>query len=628
MDEGHIGKPVSVCLPITAMEGMEEARDALSVLLCSPDVHSLLIRGPSGTGKSVAARSISRLSDMGVIEIPQNITREQLFGSIDIETAMRTGRRVVSESVLGRADGKILVVDNANLLPEDILQSIVNAVSDGMVMAEVDGVSVNSALDAKLICTMDPNEGELSDHILDRFDMCVITSTEEDTVRRKNVVRMNLAYESDPDGFIESMSESENKLRERIESATPETVDVTDSLMSTIAEVCSNMYVEGHRGDMSVLNVSCALSSLNGKDFVGQDELKEAVSLCLQHRRREPPDEEDSPPPEQSPEQEESDDEQSPEVEGSDAHSTEGEGQNADGDDGDGDGESHDGGQGEKVFAIGESFDVRDFVPPEDRFNKNRRSGKRDLSRSTDSSGRMIGNRIPVGMTKDIALCATIRAAAPYQTIREHKGLAIALRKEDLREKVRIRKKGTRLLFVVDGSGSVGAHDRMVSVKGAILSMLDDAYRRRDEVGLVVFRGDRAETVLPMTRSVLTAYKCLQDVPTGGRTPLIEGLKQGYSILSHEADMGYEPVMVILTDGRGNSNSEGRKPTKEEFNHMAETLRDSGIRMIIIDTETGYVRFGKATELSNAIGAQYMRLEELNAEHLSESIRTAMKLFE
>ena len=160
------------------------------------------------------------------------------------------------------------------------------------------------------------------------------------------------------------------------------------------------------------------------------------------------------------------------------------------------------------------------------------------------------------------------------------------------------------------------------------MSMLDDAYRRRDEVGLVVFRGDRAETVLPMTRSVLTAYKCLQDVPTGGHTPLIEGLKQGYSILSHEADMGYEPVMVILTDGRGNSNSEGRKPTKEEFDHMAETLRDSGIRMIVIDTEAGYVRFGKATELSNAIGAQYMRLEELNAEHLSESIRTAMKLFE
>ncbi len=617
-------------MPLMAMSEVSDIVDSFACLLCSDDVRTLLISGPSGTGKSVAARSITGICpDRELIEIPQGVTREQLFGSVDIEKAISTGKRVCMDSILGRADGNIIMVDDVNLLSEDVLMPLLNAVCEGAVRAELGGVSVDSALDCILIATMNPDEGTLDPHIMDRFDMYVTMGSVDDEDVRKRIVLNNLEYESDPIAFCRRYESDEAALRERIDSACVGGVSVSDEYLGFISKICKEMYVDGHRGDVSVLNVACALSALNGRSHAGLDELKEAARLCLQHRRREPP--EDSPePPEQQQEPDDDDETDEPrDRDGDGQHDDPSDQQSEPRDDHDGDDgtEQQPSEGGDTVFAIGDTFDVRDYVPPESRDNRNRKSGKRDMSRSTDRTGRAIGDRLPVGTPNDIALVASIRAAAPYQSIRDHDGMAVALRKEDLREKVRIRMKGTRLLFVVDGSGSVGAHDRMVAVKGAILSMLEDAYRRRDEVGLVIFKDSSAEEVLPMTRSVLTAYRHLQELPTGGHTPLIAGLRKGYEILSKEAEKGNEPVMVVLTDGRGNVGPDGGKQTPEQLQAVCDVLRDSGIRIIVVDTEVGLIRFGRSAVLSGLLDAEYTMLEDLDARTLSESIREAMRIF-
>ena len=200
-------------MPLASMSGTDDIRDAFMCLLCSPDLRTLLITGPPGTGKSAAARSIAGFApDKKIIEIPQNVTREQLFGSVDIEEAIKTGRKVTADSVLGRADGNILIADNANLLPADVFQPLLNAVSDGIVKAEIGGVSVDSVCDSVLICTMDPEEGGLSPHMLDRFDMCIVTSASEDESVRKEIIRNNLEYERDPSGFMAAYSVSEAEI--------------------------------------------------------------------------------------------------------------------------------------------------------------------------------------------------------------------------------------------------------------------------------------------------------------------------------------------------------------------------------------------------------------------------------
>ena len=616
--------------PISAVHKGDRIRQAISFGLISPDVHSILIRGPPGTGKSVAARGVSCITDLRIVEIPVGTTREQLLGSVDIEFAVREGRRKVSDSILSRADGGIMIADNVNLLSSDILLEILDSLERGYYHGEVGGITSEGGVDSLLVATMDPDEGDLGEHILDRFDICVDVEPMSFQEDRREVIRRVLDFERDPVSFSRRYSEDDDAIRVRIDRSDCISVEVPDGFHSMISAICTEMHTEGHRGDVAVLNVMRASAAFDGREVVNRNDLKRAVMLCLQHRRRDmPPEAESEPEPpeeplEQPPDDESQDRDQPPDDQGEQVQS---ETQVSDGD-GDGDSEEGDGGQAsERTFAVGEQFDVTDYIPPESRGSRNRRSGRQDTSISKDGSGRAVGYIIPRGKVRDVALVASIRAAAPYQLTRDHHGLAVVLENGDLRERVRVRRKGTTVLFVVDGSGSMGAQNRMVAVKGAILSMLTDAYRRRDSVGLVIFRGDGAETVLPPTRSVQIACRSLEALPTGGRTPLSSGLREGYRILRRDAESGLEPVMVVLTDGKGNVGDGSDRPASQVLSETAGVIADSGIRTIVVDTEVGLVRFGKALDLAAMMESSYVQLEDLNAEHLSASVRSALSLF-
>jgi len=218
------------------------------------------------------------------------------------------------------------------------------------------------------------------------------------------------------------------------------------------------------------------------------------------------------------------------------------------------------------------------------------------------------------GGVKDVALAATLRAAAPHQKERGRSGSGILVLRGDLREKVREGREGNLILFVVDASGSMAARRRMSAVKGAILSLLADAYQRRDKVGLVSFRGEGAQLLLPPTSSVELAAPRLEELPTGGRTPLAAGLEKAAEVLKRAElqDAERRSLLVLLTDGRATA---GPDPCR-----AAAGLRALGVASVVVDTEEGYVRLGMAGEVAGALDGRCLRLEDLRADSLVELV--------
>jgi magnesium chelatase subunit D len=275
----------------------------------------------------------------------------------------------------------------------------------------------------------------------------------------------------------------------------------------------------------------------------------------------------------------------------------------------------------ETVFEMGESYQIKQ-LSPEFRRNNREGSGRRSKTLTGSKKGRYIKSTIPHEKTTDIAFDATLRAAAPYQLVREDNGNSVIIYDSDIRRKIREKKIGNLVLFVVDASGSMGAQQRMVASKGAVLSMLMDAYQKRDRVGLIAFKGEGAELILPPTSSVELAQKYLQELPTGGKTPLSHGLMKGYETIQAELRKHPDtcPFMVLISDGRANVSMDGEPPV-QETKTIASLFRKEGIQSAVIDTENSMVKFGLAREISSALGARYMALEELKADSIVEAVR-------
>jgi Mg-chelatase subunit ChlD len=236
-----------------------------------------------------------------------------------------------------------------------------------------------------------------------------------------------------------------------------------------------------------------------------------------------------------------------------------------------------------------------------------------------------------MGKSDDIAFDATLRAAAPYQkrraSEREQNGLAFSIKKDDLQRKVRVRLTANLVIFVVDASWSMAVAERMAATKGAILSLLTDAYQRRDRVGLVVFQKDHANLVLQPTNSVQLARRALQDIPVGGKTPLSAGLLLAYEVIKREqiSHPDVMPLMIILTDGAGNVSMSGEVPPQEEAHQIAKQIAEEDIRSVVINMEHAAFDQGLAQSLADHLNAPCYSLSELKAENLYETVRAEMK---
>ncbi len=640
--------------PFSAVVGLDDLRLALIVNAISPAVGGVLVRGEKGTAKSTIVRALAALlppvetlegcrfscavGDVDcpdvvlhgvsverparLVELPVGASEDRLVGSLDLERALTTGVSAYEPGLLAAAHRGVLYVDEVNLLHDHLVDLLLDAAALGTSYVEREGVSVRHAARFLLVGTMNPEEGELRPQLLDRFGLTVQVAATREPVERAEVVRRRLAYEAAPAEFAARWAAADAELASRIADARdllPKVV-LSDHALQEITTVCAAFDVDGLRADLVTAKAALALAAWAGRSDVTTEDVRTAARLALPHRRRRTPfeapglDEDqlqdalDSVPPEEGPDDDGDGGGSRPPAASSELPPPPG-----------ADVRTHEGGEPAasselppppgadvRTQAPGETFRTVQLTVP----GVNKRggaAGRRSLAEG--GTGKLTGSRLPVGRLRSLHLMATLRAAAPNQPFR--------VRPQDLREAVREGREGNLVLFVVDASGSMAARQRMSAVKGAVLSLLTDAYQRRDKVALISFRGATAELVLPPTSSVDAAATRLTELPTGGRTPLSAALLRAAEVLRVEAvrDPARRALVVVVTDGRHTS---GASPEL-----AAAHLARSGAACVVVDCESGPVRLGLASLLGEQLGGRALRLEELSAEALTSVVKAA-----
>ena len=662
MPHGRV--PVTTGYPFSAVVGLEDLRLALVVNAVSPSVGGVLVRGEKGTAKSTIVRALAALlpplcvveqcrfscdpaaPDLAcpdgphdgapavtrsarLVELPVGASEDRLVGSLDLERALTEGVRAYEPGLLAQAHRGVLYVDEVNLLHDHLVDLLLDAAALGTSYVEREGVSVRHAARFLLVGTMNPEEGELRPQLLDRFGLTVEVAATRDPAERAEVVRRRMAYEADPEGFAAAWAADDAALAAHIAAARQRLpgVRLGDQALREVTTVCASFGVDGLRADLVTAKAAVALAAWAGRDEVTTEDVRTAARLALPHRRRRTPfeapglDEQQLDDALSSVEPEEGPDDPDGGPDGPGGTPPRGDGSAEPGPSSDqaadSAGASEQGGEqepspaaasGERTDAPGDPYRTVSLQVP----GVNRRSGAAGRrSRAHGGSGKLTGARLPAGRLQALHLSATLRAAAPHQRARGRDGTGVLLRSTDLREAVREGREGNLVLFVLDSSGSMAARARTAAVKGAVLSLLLDAYQRRDKVGLVTFRGSEATLALPPTSSVEAAAVLLTALPTGGRTPLSAGLLRAAEVLRVEAvrDPGRRALVVVVTDGRHTSGPDPELATV----HLA----GSGAACVVVDCESGPVRLGLAAELGRRLGGVSLRLEQLSAESLT-----------
>ncbi|WP_445258174.1 VWA domain-containing protein [Nocardioides aurantiacus] len=626
----------AVLPPIDVYAGDRFSVDPADPAATSPD-------GPFGTETETIVRPVR------LVELPVGATEDRVLGSLHLERALSHGKVEYEPGLLARAHRGILYVDEVNLLHDHLVDLLLDAAAMGQVTVERDGVSVEHAARFVLIGTMNPEEGELRPQLLDRFGLTVEVAAPREPALRAEVVRRRMAYDADPVAFTARYRDADRALTERVETARERLAKVrlTESALMKIAEVCATFEVDGLRADIVTARTAVAHAAWEGRDEVTRADIRRAALLTLPHRRRRNPfdapglDEDlldqilgdDELPPE-PPEGRAPDEPQGP-PEDDTPDQAQADGPRDEAGEGDSDQAPTDDTLAETPAesdvepsvtppAVTESGStVRATAPYRPRLLKVQGLGEGEAgrrSRALASTGRRVGARRPDGPTGSLHLVETLLAAAGKQSSRGRTTGRVELRNEDLRVAVREGREANLVLFCVDASGSMAARKRMSQVKAAILSLLLDAYRRRDKVGLVTFRGAEATVALPPTRSVDIAAARLDEVPAGGRTPLAEGLLEAARVLTRERmrDPRLRPLLVLVTDGRAT----GGKDAVARSQQAAEYVAGLGVTTVVIDGESGPLRLGLALRLAELLRAEHLSVAEVSAEALAGTVRS------
>ena len=640
--------------PFTAVVGQEQAKKALLLALVNPRTGGLLISGNRGTAKSVLVRAAAPFTPTGsLVELPLGATDDMVFGSLDVDAALRDGERRLRHGLLHRAAHTLIYMDEVNLLREEVLKSVLESASAGMFSLERDGVSAVEEISCIPVGTMDPAEGVLSPVLLDSFGMFAAMDDVEEMEQRAEIARRVLAFERAPKAFCRAYAQQEAELQQKAARAREmlPAVEVSHAILHLAAQYAARALCVGNRAEIYLVEAARALAALAGRIYVMPQDIEEAALFVLAHRmsrkkeqreessrQQKEPQEQEQPQEQQVEPQEESEDEaeDAPQEERTDdaltRDATGGESKEQEDDRGEAQEEAQtdaeqtppaDGDSGgedtDETHSI-EAVMARLSLLRETVCGRKGKSGRRTIMQLDVPAGRPWRTSLPRrGRRIDLAFAATLRAAAPYQRQR-HGEQAVVIRAEDLRVWIRARRAAANILFLVDASGSMGAKERMKMVKGAVLALLREAYQKRDRVGLIAFRRTSAETLLPMTRSVELAEKELRSLPTGGKTPLAEGLAAALKMMDELARKeGAETVLVLVTDGRTNVSAAGK--AKEEALRAAEEIARRDAHCIVLDTEKSFPKVGLAPEIAQRMNAGYATLERLCAEGVLEVVR-------
>ncbi|MEV0328055.1 magnesium chelatase subunit D family protein [Micromonospora echinospora] len=586
-----------------------------------------------------------------LVELPVGASEDRVLGALHLERALSEGVTAYDPGLLAGAHRGLLYVDEVNLLHDHLVDVLLDAAAMGRATVEREGVSVTHAARFVLVGTMNPEEGELRPQLLDRFGLTVEVAASRDPQVRAEVMRRRLAYEADPDAFAARYADADAALGERVAEARAllPKVELDDDTVLRIAALCAAAQVDGMRADLVIARTAMAHAAWCGRTDVQVGDVRVAARLALPHRRRrnpfDPPQQDEAeleralheagldepPPPPEDPEPPEGpdgpggpDDPDGPEDPGGPGGA--GPDDSTTGDETPPDGQRT-GGEPAGPSGSGPAADTPPTpagAPYRARLLTVAGTGAGTAGRrsaAVTSVGRTVGTVRPNGPVSGRPhLVATLRAAAPHQRARGRRGPGVLVRPGDVRLPVRQGRESNLILFCVDASGSMGARQRIGAVKAAVLSLLLDAYQRRDKVGLVTFRATDAELTLPPTSSVDVAAARLEALPTGGRTPLAEGLLRAREVLRVEAirDPRRRPLLVVVTDGRATAGPEALSRAMRS----ARLLAADGVPAVVVDCEQGRIRMRLAAELAATLAGDHLPLSDVAAPTLTQAVRS------
>ncbi|MDY6870723.1 MAG: magnesium chelatase subunit D family protein [Actinomycetota bacterium] len=605
--------------PFSAIVGHD--RLLLALLLCAvrPEIGGVLIRGEKGTAKSTAVRGLaqilSRVDGGALVELPIGATEDRVVGSLDLQKVLRDGEHAFSPGLLARAHGGVLYVDEVNLLHDHLVDVLLDAAAMGRVHIERDGISHTHEARFVLVGTMNPEEGELRPQLLDRFGLTVDVAASRDVDVRVEVIRARMAFEADPAGFAERHADLDAALARRVVEARAlvPSVVLSDYELRRIAALCAAFDVDGMRADLVVARTAVAHAAWRGELTVGEEDIRVAAELALPHRRRRDPfddpgldpqrlDEameqagESAGAPDEGPDPELPPDPPGGGVSGESPEPSQPQG-------GSSSTQPRSSGDPSAVFKTRALM-----VPGVGEGEPGRRS------RARNRAGTVVAATADTGTGHGLHVFGTLLAAVENQRVPGRPRPEV----QDVRRAVREGHEGNLVVFVVDASGSMAARDRMAAVGGATLSLLRDAYQRRDKVAVITFRRREATLLLPPTTSVYIASRRLSRFDTGGKTPLAEGLLAARDVVVREKarDRARRCLVVVLTDGRATGGPDPLGRTRE----AAARLVAEGAAAVVVDCETSFVRLGLAEELATALRAPAVRLAHLRADDLTRLV--------
>lgn len=614
----------NMSFPFAAVVGQQPLLTALLLCAVDPSMGGVLIRGDKGTAKSTAARALAAIlpvqqrvpgcafnctgpnahcevcsadvdaiaSSVPFITLPLGATEDRVIGSLDIASALQGGKRVFQPGLLASAHRGILYIDEVNLLADHLVDVLLDVAAMGVNAVQREGLSVSHPARITLVGTMNGEEGDLRPQLLDRFGMMVEVTAPTDKTVRSEVVRRRIAYEADPAAFTERWAPQQDALRVKLARAqqTLAQVVLDDAMLDLISHLCCEFDVASLRADIVMHKAARAIAALDGRTRVMPDDVRMAATLVLPHRRRRKPFEQ--PGLDQNKLDDVMREAQQPSEEPTEGGELE-----------------------EQLFVASAAAPAPTLTVAADK-DAPSLAGRR--SAATNTARGHVVRAVPNAHPTSLAIQSTLRSAA----LREPGKLNVT--RDDLHQQVRAGKSANLIVFVVDASGSMAAQRRMEAVKGSVLALLTDAYQRRDEVAVIAFRGPKAHVQLAPTRSVDRAEQGLRELPTGGRTPLPHALSLALDMLQARGADSIPPLLVLLTDGKANiAIADGADPWRESL-AFAGLLAERSVAALVIDTETGYLKLGRATQLAQALGAECLTIDQLSAENLVLTIRAQL----